>query len=101
MAKNDLQFQLLEELIEQLSFQNASNGSVFIDGTNNSQQFRGFVVNTDVQFTTLVDDKGNDMLTQFNYTGKTISAGAIIRPLGKKSKIVNVTVSSGSVLGVL
>jgi hypothetical protein len=70
----------------------------FIDGTVTGKNYDFLIVNTAATFTTLTGTGSENLLTAYNFSGKTVSAGIVIS--GRNGgKIIAVDVSSGSVIG--
>ena len=70
----------------------------FIDAAVSGANFVFIVVNTAATFTTLTGSGGEDLLTAYAMSGKSISAGIVIS--GRNGgKITAVTPSAGSVIG--
>lgn len=74
------------------------NGMKFIDAASTGNRFYCLVVNADCVLTTLTSAGGQNLLTQYGLSGKTIKAGMVI-PLFNGDPIAAVTPSSGSVIG--
>jgi len=70
----------------------------FIDGTVTGKNYDFLVVNTAATFTTLTGTGSENLLTAYNFSGKSLSAGIVIS--GRNGgKITAVTPSVGSVIG--
>jgi len=70
----------------------------FVDAAVSGQNFDFIVVNTAATFTTLTGSGGEDLLTAYALSGKSVSAGIVIS--GRNGgKITAVTPSAGSVIG--
>ena len=74
------------------------NGMRFIDAATTGNRFFCLVVNTDCVLSVLTSSGGQNLLTQYNLSGKTLSAGTII-PMFNGDPIAAVTPTSGSVIG--
>jgi hypothetical protein len=74
------------------------NGMRFIDAATTGNAFFCLVVNTDCVLSVLTSRGGQNLLTQYNLSGKTLSAGSII-PMFNGDPIAAVTPTSGSVIG--
>lgn len=74
------------------------NGCKFIDAASTGNTFYCIVVNADCVLTTLTSQGGQNLLTQYGLSGKTLKQGMII-PCFQGDLIANVTPSSGSVIG--
>ena len=70
----------------------------FIDAAVSGTNFDFIVVNAAATFTTLTGSGGENLLTAYALSGKSVSAGIVIS--GRNGgKITAVTVSVGSVIG--
>ena len=70
----------------------------FIDAAVSGANFDFIVVNTAATFTTLTGTGGENLLTAYAMSGKSVSAGIVIS--GRNGgKILAVDVASGSVIG--
>jgi hypothetical protein len=70
----------------------------FVDGLVSGKNFDFIVVNAAATFTTLTGSGGEDLLTAYAMSGKSVSAGIVIS--GRNGgKITEVTPSVGSVIG--
>lgn len=74
------------------------NGMRFIDAASTGNRFYCLVVNANCVLTTLTTAGGQNLLTQYGLSGKTLNAGMII-PMFNGDPIAAVTPSSGSVIG--
>lgn len=74
------------------------NGCKFIDSASTANRFYVIVVNADCVLTTLTTANGQDLLTQYGLSGKTLKQGMLI-PAFNGDPIANITPSSGSVIG--
>jgi hypothetical protein len=74
------------------------NGCLFIDAASTGNRFFCLVVNAECVLTTLTSAGGQNMLSQYGLSGKTLSVGTII-PMFNGDPIANVTPASGSVIG--
>jgi hypothetical protein len=74
------------------------NGCLFIDAASTGNRFFCLVVNADCVLSVLTSAGGQNLLTQYNLSGKTLSAGSII-PMFNGDPIAAVTPTSGSVIG--
>jgi hypothetical protein len=74
------------------------NGCKFIDHTSTGNTFYCLVVNADCVLTTLTSVGGQNLLTQYGLSGKTLKQGMLI-PAFNGDLIASVTISSGSVIG--
>lgn len=74
------------------------NGCKFIDAASTGNTFYCIVVNADCVLTTLTSQGGQNLLTRYGLSGKTIKQGMII-PCFNGDLIADVTPSSGSVIG--
>ena len=74
------------------------NGMLFIDSASTGNRFYCLVVNTDCVLSVLTSAGGQNLLTQYNLSGKTLSAGTIIS-MFNGDPIAAVTPASGSVIG--
>jgi hypothetical protein len=78
-----------------------ANGCRFIDsvaGATTGNTFYAMVVNADCVLSTLTTVGGQNLITQYNLSGKTIRQGTLI-PAFNGDPIAAVTVSSGSIIG--
>ncbi len=75
-----------------------ANGCRFIDASSSGNSFYAIVVNADCVLTTLTTVGGQNLLTQYNLSGKTLKQGTLI-PAFNGDPIAAVTPSSGSVIG--
>jgi hypothetical protein len=96
----------VEKLVELLAVATVANGGEVISDTSahTGKKFKRIVINEDAVFTTLTDENGVNMIIDQGLTGVTIKGGLIIGTSGRGSnnaKIVSVTLSSGSIQGVL
>ena len=73
------------------------NGCLFIDAASTGNRFYCLVVNANCVLTTLTSAGGQNLLTQYGLSGKTLSAGMVI-PMFNGDPIAAVTPSSGSVI---
>ena len=70
----------------------------FVDAAVSGKVYDFVVVNAAATFTTLTGTGGEDLLTAYALSGKSVSAGIVIS--GRNGgKIIAVDVSSGSVIG--
>ena len=70
----------------------------FVDGSVTGKNYDFLVVNAATEFSALTGTNSEDLLTAYNLSGKTVSAGIVIS--GRNGgKIIAVDVSSGSVIG--
>jgi hypothetical protein len=70
----------------------------FVDAAVSGTNFDFIVVNAAATFTTLTGTGGEDLLTAYSLSGKSVSAGIVIS--GRNGgKITAVTPSVGSVIG--
>jgi len=70
----------------------------FINGTVSGKNYDFLVVNAAATFTTLPEREVRTLLTAYNFSGASISAGIVIS--GRNGgKITAVTPSAGSVIG--
>lgn len=85
-----------------LGLQLAVNGEFFIFGTGAvvDQNYQAIQVHEDAVFSVLADDAGVDLLVDLGIGGNTIKSGFIFSAKDGKS-IANVTLASGSVIGLL
>ena len=74
------------------------NGMLFIDAASTGNRFFCLVVNAECVLSVLTSAGGQNMLTQYNLSGKTLSAGTVI-PMFNGDPIAAVTPTSGSVIG--
>ena len=74
------------------------NGMRFIDAASTGNRFFCLVVNSECVLSVLTSAGGQNMLTQYNLSGKTLSAGTVI-PMFNGDPIAAVTPTSGSVIG--
>jgi hypothetical protein len=74
------------------------NGMRFIDAASTGNRFFCLVVNAECVLSVLTSAGGQNLLTQYNLSGKTLSAGTVI-PMFNGDPIAAVTPSSGSVIG--
>jgi hypothetical protein len=74
------------------------NGCKFIDTASTGNTFYVLVVNADCVLTTLSTVGGQNLLTQYGLSGKTLKQGMLI-PAFNGDPIANITPSSGSVIG--
>jgi hypothetical protein len=100
----DAQYQLLK--LKKIIFKNmillekilGGQGCLFIDAAVTGRRFYALVVNDDCVLTTLTTAGGQNLLTQYGLSGKTLKAGALI-PMFDGDPIAAVTPSSGSLIG--
>ncbi len=71
---------------------------LFIDAAVSGKRFFAIVVNADCVLSTLTTAGGQNLLTQYGLSGKTIKAGMLI-PMYNGDVIASVTPASGSVIG--
>jgi hypothetical protein len=71
---------------------------LFIDSAVTGRRFFALVVNADCVLTTLTTVGGQNLITQYGLSGKTLKQGMLI-PMFDGDPIENVTPSGGSVLG--
>lgn len=71
---------------------------LFIDSATTGRRFFCLVVNADCVLTVLTTAGGQNLLTQYGLSGKTIKQGMLI-PMYNGDPIAAVTPSSGSVVG--
>jgi len=70
----------------------------FVDGAVSGKNYDFIVVNVAATFTTLTGTGGEDLLTAYAMSGKSVAAGIVIS--GRNGgKITAVTPSAGSVIG--
>ena len=74
------------------------NGCKFIDSASTGNSFYCLVVNADCVLTNLSTVNGQNLLTQYGLSGKTLKQGMLI-PAFNGDLIAAVTPSSGSVIG--
>lgn len=74
------------------------NGCKFIDAASTGNRFYCLVVNSDCVLTTLTTQGGQNLITAYGLSGKTLKQGMII-PCFNGDLIADVTPSSGSVIG--
>jgi hypothetical protein len=74
------------------------NGMRLIDAATTGHRFFCLVVNTECVLSVLTSAGGQNLLTQYNLSGKTLSLGTVI-PMFNGDPIAAVTPSSGSVIG--
>lgn len=74
------------------------NGCLFIDAASTGNRFFCIVVNADCVLTALTTVGGQNLLTQYGLSGKTLKQGMTI-PMFNGDPIADVTPSSGSVIG--
>ena len=74
------------------------NGMRLIDAASTGNRFFCLVVNAECVLSVLTSAGGQNLLTQYNLSGKTLSAGTVI-PMFNGDPIAAVTPSSGSVIG--
>ena len=74
------------------------NGCKFIDSASTGNRFYVIVVNADCVLTNLKTANGQDLLTQYGLSGKTLKQGMLI-PAFNGDPIADITPSSGSVIG--
>lgn len=74
------------------------NGCRFIDAASTGNRFFCLVVNASCVLTTLTTVGGQNLLTEYGLSGKTLNQGMVI-PMFNGDPIANVTPSSGSVIG--
>jgi hypothetical protein len=70
---------------------------LFIDSAVTGKRFYAFIVNADCVLTTLTTAGGQNLLTIYGLSGKTLKQGAYI-PMYKGDPIAAITPSSGSVI---
>lgn len=73
-------------------------GCRFIDSASTGNRFYCLVVNSDCVLTTLTTVGGENLITKYGFSGKTLKQGMII-PLYNGDPIAAVAPSSGSVIG--
>jgi hypothetical protein len=71
---------------------------LFIDAAVTGRRFFALVVNADCVLTVLTTVGGQNLLTQYGLSGKTLKQGTFI-PMYNGDPIAAVTPSSGSVIG--
>lgn len=73
---------------------------LFIDSTSaaTGRRFFALVINSDCVITTLLTTGNQNLLTQYNLSGKTLKQGMLI-PMYNGDTIATVTLASGSVIG--
>jgi hypothetical protein len=74
------------------------NGCLFIDAAVTEKTFYALVVNEDCVLSVLSSKGGQNLLTQYGLSGKTLKQGMII-PMFNGDAIAAVTPASGSVIG--
>ena len=74
------------------------NGMRFIDAATTGNRFFCLVINTDCVLSVLTSAGGQNLLTQYNLSGKTLSAGTIV-PMFNGDPIAAVTPTSGTCIG--
>jgi hypothetical protein len=74
------------------------NGMLFIDAASTGNRFYCLVINTDCVLSTLTSAGGQNLLTQYGLSGKTLSAGTIV-PMFNGDPIAAVTPASGTCIG--
>lgn len=74
------------------------NGCLFIDGTSTGNRFYVLVVNADCVINTMTTANGQNLVSQYGLTGKTLKQGMLI-PAFNGDPIANITMTSGSVIG--
>lgn len=74
------------------------NGCLFIDAAVTGKTLYALVVNAECVLSTLTSKGGQNLLTQYGLSGKTLSAGMVI-PMFNGDAIAAVTPASGSVIG--
>jgi hypothetical protein len=74
------------------------NGIKFIDASSTGNRFYCIVVNANCVLSTLTTAGGQNLITEYGLSGKTLSAGMVI-PMFNGDPIANVTPASGSVIG--
>ena len=76
------------------------NGCKFIDstGASSGNRFYVIVVNADCVISAMTTANGQDLVTQYGLSGKTIKQGVLI-PAFNGDPIANITMTSGSVIG--
>jgi predicted DNA-binding WGR domain protein len=73
-------------------------GCLFIDAASSGNKFYALVVNDDCVLSTLTSAGGQNLLTKYGLSGKTLKAGALI-PMFNGDPIAAVTPASGSLIG--
>lgn len=96
----------VEKLVELLAVATVANGSEIISDTSahTGRAFKRILVNEDCVFTVLADENGDNLLISQGYAGVSCKGGMLIGSRGRgtnNAKIVSVTLSSGSVQGIL
>lgn len=74
------------------------NGCKFIDAASTGNRFYVIVVNADCVISSMTTVNGQDLVTQYGLSGKTLKQGMLI-PAFNGDPIANITPSSGSVIG--
>jgi hypothetical protein len=74
------------------------NGIKFIDASSTGNRFYCLVVNANCVLSTLTTAGGQNLISEYGLSGKTLSAGMVI-PMFNGDPIANVTPASGSVIG--
>jgi hypothetical protein len=74
------------------------NGIKFIDSASTGNRFYCLVVNASCVLSTLTTAGGQNLITEYGLSGKTLSAGMVI-PMFNGDPIAAVTPASGSVIG--
>jgi hypothetical protein len=74
------------------------NGIKFIDSASTGNRFYCLVVNVSCVLSTLTTAGGQNLITEYGLSGKTLSAGIVI-PMFNGDPIAAVTPASGSVIG--
>jgi len=74
------------------------NGIKFIDASSTGNRFYCIVVNANCVLSTLTTAGGQNLISEYGLSGKTLSAGMVI-PMFNGDPIANVTPASGSVIG--
>ena len=86
----------MASLLQQLL---GGNGTMeFIDAAVSGKAYDYLIVNSACSLTTLTDSSGANLVSLYNFSGKTISAGNIIIP-AKGGKITAVTPAAGTLIG--
>jgi len=71
---------------------------LFIDAAVTGKRFYAIVINEDCVLSTLLTVGGQNLITNYNLSGKTLSAGTLI-PMFKGDPIADVTPASGNLIG--
>lgn len=75
-------------------------GFIFVDSSNSPVvgPFHAVVVNSDATLDQLADQDGNEQISTYNLSSKTVNQGIVLTPLTDHVEFKSVGVSSGSII---